>query len=317
MAEARPSGLAHEPALRPLATSTAAGREAHRGGAGGTARSPATHLRLPLVRRRQSAKGLGKSRGASAAICWRSGRSLAELLPEPHAAHRPLHHVGPGPKAAAGFLPALRGGDRPGALQAVFDGERAGPGAVAAGGRRPRDAPRAIRREDHPGPRSGHRGNRPPSGGLQPKRRGDRERRRRCHRAAGRSLVQLGALVAARRRPGGVLPSQLPGIPGRPAAPADWREARGDPCRAMPLPPAWRRTLRFLFCAIADKDSPEAAIAGFESLRDHLEPGSPAKGPEPRAAVRRLPGSGPRPALEPGAFRGDLCGGPASTPSSI
>jgi len=36
--------------------------------------------------------------------------------------------------------------------------------------------------------------------------------------------------------------------------------------------PAWRRTLRFLFCAIADKDSPEAAIAGFESLRDHLEP---------------------------------------------
>jgi hypothetical protein len=36
--------------------------------------------------------------------------------------------------------------------------------------------------------------------------------------------------------------------------------------------PAWRRTLRFLFCAIADKDSPEAAIAGFGSLRDHLEP---------------------------------------------
>jgi hypothetical protein len=31
----------------------------------------------------------------------------------------------------------------------------------------------------------------------------------------GKTLVQLGALVAARRRPGGVLPSQLPGIPGR------------------------------------------------------------------------------------------------------
>ena len=30
--------------------------------------------------------------------------------------------------------------------------------------------------------------------------------------------------------------------------------------------PAWRRTLTFLFCAIADLDSPEAAIQGYESL---------------------------------------------------
>ena len=45
--------------------------------------------------------------------------------------------------------------------------------------------------------------------------------------------------------------------------------------------PAWRRTLRFLFCAIADKDSPEAAIAGFESLRDHLEPARLQRDPNP------------------------------------
>ncbi len=34
---------------------------------------------------------------------------------------------------------------------------------------------------------------------------------------------------------------------------------------------AWHRTFRFLFCALADKDSPEAAIDGFKSLF-HLEP---------------------------------------------
>ena len=45
--------------------------------------------------------------------------------------------------------------------------------------------------------------------------------------------------------------------------------------------PAWRRTLRFLFCAIADKDSPEAAIAGFGSLRDHLEPARLQRRPNP------------------------------------
>jgi len=45
--------------------------------------------------------------------------------------------------------------------------------------------------------------------------------------------------------------------------------------------PAWRRTLRFLFCAIADKDSPEAAIGGFESLRDHLEPARLQRDPNP------------------------------------
>lgn len=44
---------------------------------------------------------------------------------------------------------------------------------------------------------------------------------------------------------------------------------------------AWHRTLRFLFCAIADKDSPEAAIAGFESLLAHLEPAALDADPNP------------------------------------
>lgn len=36
--------------------------------------------------------------------------------------------------------------------------------------------------------------------------------------------------------------------------------------------PAWRRTLTFLFCAIADLDSPEAAIEGYELLLEGLLP---------------------------------------------
>ncbi len=35
----------------------------------------------------------------------------------------------------------------------------------------------------------------------------------------------------------------------------------------------WHRTLKFLFCAVADKDSPEETIRGYESLLSHLEPG--------------------------------------------
>ncbi|MBA2594275.1 MAG: DUF4062 domain-containing protein [Gammaproteobacteria bacterium] len=237
LAEARPSGLAHEQALRsPRRRPPPA--PAHRGGTGGAARSPAGHLHPPLVRRRRSAQGPGKGRGAFEPSGGAGGPRRAP--PEPHAAHRPLRHVGPGPEAAAGFLPALRCGVGPGALQAVCDGERPGPGAVPAGGRRPRDAPRALRRKDHPERRGGHRGNRSPSGGLQPERRGDRERRRRRRRAAGRPLVQFGALVAAGRRPGGVLPSQLPGIPGRRAAPAHRRQARGPvaaPCPRLCAPP--------------------------------------------------------------------------------
>jgi formylglycine-generating enzyme required for sulfatase activity len=36
--------------------------------------------------------------------------------------------------------------------------------------------------------------------------------------------------------------------------------------------PAWHRTLRFLFCAIADKDSPDTAIEKFKPLVENLEP---------------------------------------------
>lgn len=45
--------------------------------------------------------------------------------------------------------------------------------------------------------------------------------------------------------------------------------------------PAWHRSLRFLFCAIADKDSPEAAIDGFEPLLAQLEPARLAQDPNP------------------------------------
>jgi len=45
--------------------------------------------------------------------------------------------------------------------------------------------------------------------------------------------------------------------------------------------PAWRRTLRFLFCALADKDSPEAAIAAFGTLEAHLEPARLEQDPNP------------------------------------
>jgi formylglycine-generating enzyme required for sulfatase activity len=45
--------------------------------------------------------------------------------------------------------------------------------------------------------------------------------------------------------------------------------------------PAWHRTLRFLFCALADKDSPEAAMEGFESLSAHLEPAQLDRDPNP------------------------------------
>ena len=44
---------------------------------------------------------------------------------------------------------------------------------------------------------------------------------------------------------------------------------------------AWHRTLRFLFCALADKDSPEAAIDGFKSLLARLEPTQLDQDPNP------------------------------------
>lgn len=45
--------------------------------------------------------------------------------------------------------------------------------------------------------------------------------------------------------------------------------------------PAWRRTLTFLFCAIADLDSPEAAIESYAPLLPHLEPARLGADPNP------------------------------------
>jgi len=45
--------------------------------------------------------------------------------------------------------------------------------------------------------------------------------------------------------------------------------------------PAWHRSLRFLFCAIADKDSPEAAINAFKPLLQNLEPERLQQNPNP------------------------------------
>lgn len=47
------------------------------------------------------------------------------------------------------------------------------------------------------------------------------------------------------------------------------------------MTPAWRRTLTFLFCAVADLDSPEAAIDSYEPLLPHLEPAHLAADPNP------------------------------------
>jgi formylglycine-generating enzyme required for sulfatase activity len=68
-------------------------------------------------------------------------------------------------------------------------------------------------------------------------------------------------LAAARLRRSG---EQTPAILGRYAA-----------------TPAWHPTLRFLFCAIADKDSPEAAIDGFRSLAQHFEADRLEREPHP------------------------------------
>ena len=88
-------------------------------------------------------------------------------------------------------------------------------------------------------------------------------------------------------------------------------------CHATPPPPAWHRTLRFLFCAIADKDSPEAAIAGFESLWDHLEPARLRPGPEPRAVASPIASKWPTAGVGTWSASRNLCGGPAITPWSI
>ncbi len=45
--------------------------------------------------------------------------------------------------------------------------------------------------------------------------------------------------------------------------------------------PAWRRTLTFLFCAIADQDSPESAVKSYETLLRHLEPERLTDDPNP------------------------------------
>ncbi len=45
--------------------------------------------------------------------------------------------------------------------------------------------------------------------------------------------------------------------------------------------PAWRRTLTFLFCTIADRDSPKAALDGLASLLPTLEPGRLEQDPNP------------------------------------
>jgi len=45
--------------------------------------------------------------------------------------------------------------------------------------------------------------------------------------------------------------------------------------------PAWRRTLTFLFCTIADKDSPKAALDALGHLLPKLEPGDLEQDPNP------------------------------------
>jgi hypothetical protein len=45
--------------------------------------------------------------------------------------------------------------------------------------------------------------------------------------------------------------------------------------------PAWRRTLTFLFCAIADQESPESAVAGYAPLLDQLDPQRLVTDPNP------------------------------------
>ncbi len=67
--------------------------------------------------------------------------------------------------------------------------------------------------------------------------------------------------------------------------------------------PAWHRTLTFLFCAIADQDSPESAVKGTKPLLRTSGARSSGRRPESGLAARRLPGSGPWSGLEPDAFR--------------
>jgi formylglycine-generating enzyme required for sulfatase activity len=54
-----------------------------------------------------------------------------------------------------------------------------------------------------------------------------------------------------------------------------------DQLKRYAATPEWRRTLTFLFCAIADQDSPENAVAGYDSLRQQLEPESLVADPNP------------------------------------
>ena len=75
----------------------------------------------------------------------------------------------------------------------------------------------------------------------------------------------------------------------------------------------WHRTLRFLFCALADKDSPEAAIDGFKSLLAQLEPAQLHQDPNPALLLADCleVAHGRKWNLESSPNR---CGGPAITP---
>lgn len=59
------------------------------------------------------------------------------------------------------------------------------------------------------------------------------------------------------------------------------REAPEDILRQHAGTPAWRRTLRFLFCAVAERESPERAITAWRSLLPFFEPAALDANPAP------------------------------------
>ena len=65
----------------------------------------------------------------------------------------------------------------------------------------------------------------------------------------------------------------------------------------------WRRTLRFLFCAIADQASPERALREYAVLLDHLAPDRLQAEPQPGPAAGRLPRGGSRARVESSRLR--------------
>jgi hypothetical protein len=58
------------------------------------------------------------------------------------------------------------------------------------------------------------------------------------------------------------------------------RDVREVVARRMATP-EWRRTLRFLFCAIADQARPERAVRDYAVLLDHLDRDRLAADPGP------------------------------------